>query len=374
MFAGIEDDDDGGGGWIESTDPNTGRTFYANRATRTTQWDPPPGWRRGNKEAEASGSSSSKSSSASAAAAVAAAALSSSSSSSRNYDGGEAAAANARDQEDGDDDALPPPLPDGWEEMTDPSTGRTFYVDHATRATTWVRPAPSGGERRRRGRGGEMPLPREMMPAAAMTRSSDQYGSTARWDDDPRRVGSGTAADSSAATTNLKDGHYRGDRSDRDHRENGIDENSRPTSSSSHPGPPPLDFAAVSVPDAMRSECPGCSSSFTYTRRRHHCRLCGVSFVVVRSSESPSHPRHVEPNNNMQITIHIYRGLTHWIENNLTPSSVVAVVASLHIYIFYLTKTRTSSAISVPRRGQSSPSTGRSTRVPCACATRAWST
>ncbi|MBV5332839.1 WW domain-containing protein, partial [bacterium] len=180
MFAGIEDDDGGGGGGIESTDPNTGRTFYANRATRTTQWDPPPGWRRGNKEAEASGSSSSKSSSASAAAAVAAAALSSSSSSSRNYDGGDAAAANARDQEDGDDDALPPPLPDGWEEMTDPSTGRTFYVDHATRATTWVRPAPSGGERRRRGRGGEMPLPREMMPAAAMTRSSDQYGSTAR--------------------------------------------------------------------------------------------------------------------------------------------------------------------------------------------------
>ncbi|KAG5508982.1 hypothetical protein GH5_06205 [Leishmania sp. Ghana 2012 LV757] len=34
-------------------------------------------------------------------------------------------------------------LPDGWEERTDPQTRRTFYVDHKTKKTTWERPQPS---------------------------------------------------------------------------------------------------------------------------------------------------------------------------------------------------------------------------------------
>ncbi|CBZ25295.1 conserved hypothetical protein [Leishmania mexicana MHOM/GT/2001/U1103] len=34
-------------------------------------------------------------------------------------------------------------LPDGWEERTDPKTGRTFYVDHKSKTTTWERPQPS---------------------------------------------------------------------------------------------------------------------------------------------------------------------------------------------------------------------------------------
>ena len=33
------------GGWIESIDPKSGRTFYANRYIRTTQWEAPPGWK-----------------------------------------------------------------------------------------------------------------------------------------------------------------------------------------------------------------------------------------------------------------------------------------------------------------------------------------
>jgi WW domain len=31
-------------GWVKSTDPKTGRVFYANHVTRKTQWDPPAGW------------------------------------------------------------------------------------------------------------------------------------------------------------------------------------------------------------------------------------------------------------------------------------------------------------------------------------------
>ena len=33
-------------------------------------------------------------------------------------------------------------LPDGWEEKTD-KQGRTYYIDHNTRSTTWIRPAPT---------------------------------------------------------------------------------------------------------------------------------------------------------------------------------------------------------------------------------------
>lgn len=38
--------------------------------------------------------------------------------------------------------AIHAPLPPGWEAKVDNSSGRTFYVDHNTRTTTWNRPAP----------------------------------------------------------------------------------------------------------------------------------------------------------------------------------------------------------------------------------------
>ncbi|KAK7878019.1 hypothetical protein WMY93_031332 [Mugilogobius chulae] len=49
------------------------------------------------------------------------------------------------DQQDGRSDPLPP----GWEQRKDPH-GRTYYVDHNTRTTTWERPQPlpPGWERR----------------------------------------------------------------------------------------------------------------------------------------------------------------------------------------------------------------------------------
>ena len=51
------------------------------------------------------------------------------------------------------------PLPEGWAQDIDPSSKRTYYMDHKTRTTTWVRPIPgdeattrplpNGWERRR---------------------------------------------------------------------------------------------------------------------------------------------------------------------------------------------------------------------------------
>merc|ERR1719498_1409208 len=34
----------------------------------------------------------------------------------------------------------PGPLPDGWQEATDPSTGRTYYVNKRTSVSQWTRP------------------------------------------------------------------------------------------------------------------------------------------------------------------------------------------------------------------------------------------
>ena len=42
-------------GWIKSTDPRTGRVFFANHLTRQTQWEPPAGWVDGAEEQQQGG-------------------------------------------------------------------------------------------------------------------------------------------------------------------------------------------------------------------------------------------------------------------------------------------------------------------------------
>lgn len=84
-------------GWVKSTDPKTGRVFYANHITRKTQWEKPDNW-----------------------------------------------------VEEPAVLAPPPPLPahsdneeplpSNWEVMHDPTTGKPFYVDHERKITTWKRP------------------------------------------------------------------------------------------------------------------------------------------------------------------------------------------------------------------------------------------
>lgn len=37
-------------------------------------------------------------------------------------------------------ESSPAPLPEGWEEMTDPQSGRHYYIDHENQVTTWERP------------------------------------------------------------------------------------------------------------------------------------------------------------------------------------------------------------------------------------------
>jgi len=164
-------------------------------------------------------------------------------------------------------------LPDGWEEMTDATTGRKFYIDHATQTTTWERPTASISGSSMTHEQTSTSNNNNAMPIMKL----NQYGSHSHWDDDIH-TGSRSA-----------NGHHGGGENDNGYNHQNYRDSYESYSmdngtSSSHKGPPPLDFVVVSVPDALRMECPGCYSAFTYTKRRHHCRLCGDVFCDACSS------------------------------------------------------------------------------------------
>ena len=82
--------------WKESVDPSSGRTFYTNTQTRQTTWERPPEL------------------------------------------GGAGAAAGAGSGAGGGGGGGGGAGP--WQERKDPSSGKTYYVNTATRETSWSRP------------------------------------------------------------------------------------------------------------------------------------------------------------------------------------------------------------------------------------------
>ncbi|KAL7526768.1 hypothetical protein ACHAXR_001644, partial [Thalassiosira sp. AJA248-18] len=274
-------------GWIASTDPTTGRTFYANRYTRTTQWDPPPGWNTPSPSIVPPPQTRSSSHNGSTTDNV----FSDIAQARRqmetmgNNNGHQQQQQHHQQHKQSSHTAIttdPNALPDGWEEMSDPTTGRKFYIDHATKNTSWERPTNNtkstsrttstngGGSRNNNnstrdddtgfGNFSETTTPAMMMKL-------NQSGSHKRWDDDPH-------------TGSRSSGYQKQQSYTKQHSYTSYTMGS----STSHAGPPPLDFVVVSVPDAMRMDCPGCYSPFTYTKRRHHCRLCGDVFCDACSS------------------------------------------------------------------------------------------
>jgi hypothetical protein len=92
-------------GWEKKVDPSSGRPFYVNHSTKTTQWEPPTG----------AGVIPAAYVAQAAAIPVAAAAA----------PHGAPPAGN---------------LPPGWEMKVDPATGDPFYINHKTKVTQWQHP------------------------------------------------------------------------------------------------------------------------------------------------------------------------------------------------------------------------------------------
>lgn len=233
-------------GWVKSTDPKTGRAFYANHVTRKTQWEAPDGWVDA-PDSSASGGALPPS-----------------------YGGGGGSGIG------GGEDAAEQPLPSNWEVMRDPTSGKPFYVDHERKITTWTRPKPdddgSSGSGNRRG-GGAVSL--SPAPASGGTNSA----ALARILSQQQQSSSAAAA---ARSYEQESSYYYGHQS------------YAPTSKGEEvdlsDSLPALDFKVQKVADILRPECPHCGAEFTMSRRRHHCRLCGDVFCDACSSHRVTLP------------------------------------------------------------------------------------
>jgi len=98
-------------GWVEATDPSSGKVYYCNQQTRETKWERPT---------------------------------------MPMINSNKIAPQQSRDQTpqqrnthsiwQGQQQQVQPPLPQGWVEATDPNSGKTYYCNPHTRETKWERP------------------------------------------------------------------------------------------------------------------------------------------------------------------------------------------------------------------------------------------
>lgn len=211
-------------GWVKSSDPRTGRVYYANRLTRRTQWNPPVGWTDDDDDESAVFS----------------------------------AATTAQDKNNADvnDDEQPrtrgggnDDLPPNWEAMHDRQSGRVFYVDHVNKITTWDRPRST---------------------TTATTASGYRRGTT--WSHRRREEEEREKEERQRRTTRHVTWSGRPSASM-------VAASNTAVADATDYAPARLEFSVVYISDADRPSCPSCNVFFRNPlKRRHHCRLCGDVF------------------------------------------------------------------------------------------------
>ena len=102
-----------GGDWLEMTDPNSGKKYYANKTTQKTQWTYPEELKKVEEEATATTTTTTTTTTTKV----------------------EASTSDSTDKTDDDD----------WQEKHDPNSGKTYYYNTKTNETSWVKPG-SGSE------------------------------------------------------------------------------------------------------------------------------------------------------------------------------------------------------------------------------------
>jgi len=146
-------------GWEERTDPNTGRTYYANLITRKSQWErpvktPDPAAQQAAQQAAAQQAAAQQQAALAAQqqAALATQQQQQQQQTQAHQDAAaqqqaqtQAAATQAQTQTAAQPSAAACELkeyklPPNWEERTDPNTGRTYYVNLIARTSQWERP------------------------------------------------------------------------------------------------------------------------------------------------------------------------------------------------------------------------------------------
>ena len=132
-------------GWIECTDPNSGQIYYVNEIDNTTTWERPVAIAENVEASFEEGSAAEN------------ATVNPTAESAPEVSGDKASVAmapevtlngegNANDfapEEAGDDEQ---PLPEGWIELNDPSSGNPYYLNEVTQETSWTKPALANEE------------------------------------------------------------------------------------------------------------------------------------------------------------------------------------------------------------------------------------
>ncbi len=290
-------------------DPSTGMDYYANRITRQTQWEVPPGF----VDESAVGTQSSSNSSSTQYNVSASGFGSFRGGSSNNANGTSAAASTtvnttvntttnaASSTTNAKDNSLPP----NWEKLFDQSSGKYFYVDHVNKVTTWEPPVVNRNQAPAKKEG--MATGFGIIPKSALERSTHQGGSsggnsrsaatrgvTSR---DVSRLKKMSSHPNTTSATSPSWQYYGSNPPpsttmsssiSKAHSSSSIHQND--DMSTKYYNENHIDFTVQIVPDRLRAECASSGIPFSLSVRRHHCRVCQDIFCHEKSAHKVSLP------------------------------------------------------------------------------------